>query len=275
MIFTKDKIEEIKKHKSLKVLNYNEELLLSLFKDLNSKFSKLNDFLTNLENEGFVLSNNKAQVKKENVYYVLKENNNEIDTDLLLREESDFEKSLKQKRSIETILRNNKSKRSDYLLDCDDFINIYFLNNKITFNFKNNYKSKIKKIFEESEPQNQINKNNKDRVCTVDFLRMPKIFEFLLRKEMYPVIEKNLESITNVSKEIGNLINIKKIMIKSIKTEQRKEVNDIFLNFSFIYSKKDKKEKLKEIQDIMLLQLDLIKPINLKHVDRKKTIKQV
>lgn len=273
MIFTDKKIKELKEHKTLQVLKYDEELLVGLFKTINDKFKGLKDFISNIEDMRFVLVFNKAQVKNGARVYSLKESSSEIDADLLVKDESEYLSRIKNKRKIENVQRSNSAKKSEFELDCDDFVNVFYLNKTLTLDFSDAMSNQIYDVFTPSKPENQKNiLAPEQRVDTVDFLRLTKIFEFLLRKEICSQVENYSDSIQKTCKEINNIRKLKQVMVKSIETEKRKEVNEIFLNYDFVYSKKNKKENIKEIQDLLTLQLDLVRSVNLRNIEKNVKI---
>lgn len=273
MIFTEKKIKELKEHKTLQVLKYDEELLIGLFKTINDKFKGLKDFISNIEDMRFVMVFNKAQVKNGSKVYSLKESSSETDADLLVKDESEYLSRIKNKRKIENVQRSNSAKKSDFELDCDDFVNIFYLNKIFTLDFSDSFGNQIYDVFTPSRPENQKNFSDPEqRVQTVDFLRLTKLFEFLLRREVCDQIEKYSDSIEKTCKEINNIRKLKQVMVKSIETEKRKEVNEIFLNYDFVYSKKNKKESIKEIQDLLTLQLDLVRKVNVRHIEKNVKI---
>lgn len=273
MIFTDKKIKELKEHKTLQVLKYDEELLIGVFKTINDKFKGLKEFVSNIEDMRFVLVFNKAQVKNGSSFYSLKESSSEIDADLLVKDESEYLSRIKNKRKIENVQRSNSAKKSEFTLDCDEFVNIFYLNKKFTLDFSEQLSDQIYDVFTPSQPQNQKHiLDANQRVDTVDFLRLTKLFEFLLRKEVCSQVEKFSDSIEKTCKEINNIRKLKQVMVKSIETEKRKEVNEIFLNYDFVYSKKNKKENIKEIQDLLTLQLDLVRSVNLRNIEKNVKI---
>lgn len=261
MLFTKDKIEYLENSEIFEIIpNYNKKELYSFFKILNKKMEFIKSFIENLESRKFKSVGSKLVSTDNSSFEIGKNGHGKMNRISYPNEQ--ILRIIGMDKIVDIYEKNSSS--NSYKNSSESHLNlsgilIYFYDEKISIEFNGSIKNKIKKIFE-IEKNNfsverfSIEKNQK-------YNKFNNIFICLLKGHIIEVLNDKNDKIKNICSHMYELQKVKNLIVKEMKPEEKKIVDNIFSAYKFTYKDKNKEKIIDEIQDIILLNLDFEKKI--------------